>query len=106
MARKIGAAIAAAAAAAAVAAGVAGAGAIGPGLNGRLVFQSTRDGNTDVYALNSDGSGLVRMTRDPAFDGLPSWSPSGGKLLFESTRNSSGGVVASRRPARQSATSG
>ena len=41
--------------------GVLGAGgAVVPGLNGRVVFQSSRSGNSDIYAMNPDGSGLVR----------------------------------------------
>ena len=32
--------------------------------------------------MNADGSGLRRLTRDPASDGGPAWSPDGRKIAF------------------------
>ena len=59
----------------------------------QIVFQSTRDldpatgrGQFDVYKVNADGSGLTRLTTDPAEDSLPAWSPDGSKILFNSRR--------------------
>lgn len=40
-----------------------------------LLFQSERDGNSEVYRVNRDGSGLINLTNNPAWDGLPSWRP-------------------------------
>jgi Tol biopolymer transport system component len=40
-----------------------------------LVFQSARDGNGEIYRIRRDGSGLVRLTNDPEWDGRPSWKP-------------------------------
>ena len=37
--------------------------------------------------MNSDGSGLRRLTRNSADDVWPEWSPDGKKLLFASNRN-------------------
>jgi hypothetical protein len=28
-----------------------------PGLNGKIAFESNRDGNNEIYVMNSDGSG-------------------------------------------------
>jgi dipeptidyl aminopeptidase/acylaminoacyl peptidase len=49
---------------------------------GRIVFQSDRDGNQEIYSMNADGSGVLRLTNDPAFDGDAAWSPDGTKLAF------------------------
>src|SRR6266536_6526960 len=76
--------------AALLAAAVSAGASVTPGLNGRVVFQSSRSGNSDIYAMNPDGSGLVRLTRSRAFDGLPGWSPTASKVLFESDRNAAG----------------
>lgn len=53
---------------------------------GRLVFERTQDGETEIYAINSDGSGLVRLTDSPGWDGTPVWSPDGQQIAFASER--------------------
>jgi TolB protein len=53
----------------------------------RIAFASHSDGNWEIYMMNSDGSGLVRITRDAADDGEPAWSPDGKRIVFVSTRN-------------------
>lgn len=40
--------------------------------------------NTDIYLINSDGSGLERITRTEARESEPVWSPDGEKLLYVS----------------------
>ena len=52
----------------------------------RVVFMSRRSGNWDIYMINTDGSGLVQLTNDPADDGLPTWSPDGRAIAFVSNR--------------------
>jgi TolB protein len=57
----------------------------------RIAFVSDRDGNAEAYVVNSDGSGLRRLTRDPAFDQLGAWSPDGRKIAFvRGTRDTNG----------------
>jgi serine/threonine protein kinase len=60
----------------------------------RLAFMSSRDGNWEVYTANLDGSGLQRLTHDPANDGLPTWSPDGRWLAFVSDRDGAWAVWA------------
>ena len=43
-------------------------------------------GNLDIYVMNADGSGLTRLTTDPAEDASPSWSPDGTSIAFQSGR--------------------
>jgi Tol biopolymer transport system component len=39
----------------------------------KLTFESDRDGNFEIYAMNANGSGVTRLTRNSAFDGVPAW---------------------------------
>jgi TolB protein len=52
----------------------------------QIVFMSRREENWDIYIINVDGSGLERLTDDPADDGLPTWSPDGNAIAFVSNR--------------------
>ena len=44
---------------------------------GQIAFVSERDGNQEVYVMDADGSNQTRLTNNPAYDGLPVWSPVG-----------------------------
>ena len=48
---------------------------------------SDRDGNSEIYVMNVDGTGLTRLTDDPAVDVYPAWSPDGSRIAFTSTRD-------------------
>ena len=49
-------------------------------------------GLTDLWLVNTDGSGLRRLTTHPAADTNPRWAPDGRSLLFISTRSDSAQV--------------
>ncbi len=40
-----------------------------------LVFVSTRDGNSEIYRINRDGTGLINLTNNDAADSRPMWHP-------------------------------
>lgn len=52
----------------------------------RLVFQSTRDGNEEIYVMNADGSNPIRLTRNMHSDRQAAWSPDGRRIVFQSMR--------------------
>jgi TolB protein len=54
--------------------------------NGRAYFSSTRDGNSEIYSSNLDGSGVRRLTNHPAIDVSPTCGP-GGQIAFVSSRH-------------------
>ena len=53
---------------------------------------SYRDGNAEVYVIDTSGENLVRLTEDPAYDGVPSWSPDSQSLAFTSERASNADI--------------
>ena len=53
----------------------------------RIAFDSDRDGNSEVYVMNADGSGVTRLTYNDAFDVFPAWSPDGRRIAFDSDRD-------------------
>lgn len=57
--------------------------AIGGGA-GRIAFTSERDGYPEIYVINADGSGLVKLANDISPKYSPGWSPDGEKIAFGS----------------------
>ncbi len=51
-----------------------------------VVFESDRDGDFDIYAMNPDGSGVVALTTNGAMDIDPSWSWDNQRIVFVSDR--------------------
>src|SRR5205823_5876141 len=58
---------------------------------GRIAF-SMGNQNRDIYAVNADGSALVRLTDDPAADFDPSWSPDGRRIVYRHEDEQSGQI--------------
>jgi TolB protein len=53
----------------------------------RLAFDSTRDGDTEIYVVDADGANPVRLTDSPGGDWAAAWSPDGRRLAFSSERS-------------------
>jgi uncharacterized protein (TIGR03437 family) len=53
----------------------------------RIAFESSRDGNFEIYSMNADGTQATNLTEDPHPDRLPQWSPDGTKIAFVSERD-------------------
>ncbi|MGZ5482172.1 MAG: PKD domain-containing protein, partial [Pyrinomonadaceae bacterium] len=57
---------------------------------GKIVFASSRDGFMQIYVMDSDGTGQLRLTTDGTNNENPRWSPDGTKILFQSDRDNPG----------------
>ena len=57
------------------------------GANGEVIFQSSRDGDNEIYLLNPDGTGVTKLTDNTASDVNPTWSPDGQRIAFQSNRD-------------------
>ena len=64
-----------------------------PAATGRIVFSSNRDGNSEIYAMNADGSNQTRLTNHPGYDGDPVWSPNRQRIAFSSNRAEGGNAT-------------
>lgn len=51
--------------------------------SGRITFTSHRGGNTDIYLMNADGSGVTRVTSSLAVDHFGRLSPNGKQIAFD-----------------------
>ncbi len=51
---------------------------------GQIAFASNRDGRTQVYLINIDGTGLKQLTNVGEGACQPAWSPAGDELVFTS----------------------
>lgn len=54
-----------------------------------IAFISDRDGNWEIYTIQTDGSELMRLTENSAVDAVPDWSPDGTQIAFRSRRDGS-----------------
>ena len=53
----------------------------------RIAFVSDRDGDDEIYVMNADGSGQIRLTTSAGLDLWPAWSPDGLQIAFDSHRD-------------------
>ena len=54
----------------------------------QIAFTSNRerDGNSDLFVMDADGSNVRRLTNHPGIDTSPTWSPLGHQIAFTSDR--------------------
>jgi len=66
-----------------------------PGLNlggvmnpsgGSIALTLSKDGNSEIYTIDTSGNVQSRLTNNNAIDGSPSWSPAGNQIAFVSNR--------------------
>ena len=51
----------------------------------KIVFESTRDGpDADIFVMNSDGTGVVQLTRNEVPDSTPTFTPDGRSIVWAS----------------------
>ena len=55
--------------------------------DGTIVFSGTRNGDSEIFVMDADGSNLRQLTNNTYFDWAPSWSPDGTQLAFISDRD-------------------
>ena len=48
----------------------------------RIAFSGDRFGNMDIWTVTVPGGEVRRITDDPLYEGYPSWSPDGSRLLY------------------------
>ena len=53
----------------------------------RIVFASVRDGNSEIYVMNTDGTGQTNLTNNITGDFNPASSPDGTRIAFNSDRD-------------------
>jgi PKD repeat protein len=54
---------------------------------GDIVFTSNRDGNNEIYIMNTNGSEPVNVTNNASNDRQATWSPDGSQVVFTSDRD-------------------
>lgn len=53
----------------------------------RILFESNREGNWEVYTMAAGGGRVTRLTDHPAADRFAAWGPAGERIVFQSDRD-------------------
>jgi Tol biopolymer transport system component len=70
----------------------------------RIAFESTRNGNPEIWVMNADGSDPVNVSDAAGVDTEPAWSPDGSQITFTSNRAGEYDLWAVDAPAASEAT--
>jgi Tol biopolymer transport system component len=54
---------------------------------GTIAFAGNRDGNSEIYVMNADGSNPIRLTNSVTRDQFPVLSPDGKRILWHTNRD-------------------
>ena len=55
--------------------------------SGRIAFSSDRDGDSEIYVVDADGTDAVQLTSNDSDERYPAWSPDGERIAFASDRD-------------------
>ncbi|MCG8365747.1 MAG: hypothetical protein MJA27_20750, partial [Pseudanabaenales cyanobacterium] len=58
-----------------------------------IAFVSDRTGETELYRINLDGSGLIKLTLNSGIEQAHSWSPDGSQVVFSSNNEGQYDIV-------------
>ena len=53
----------------------------------QLVYERAVDGEMELFVIPAGGGVARRLTHEPAYDGLPRWTPDGKRIVFTSGRS-------------------
>ncbi len=58
-----------------------------PNLQGIMLFESNRDGNSEIYAMNLADQSMLRVTNNPAVDSQPALAPDSMQIAYVSNQS-------------------
>ena len=62
-------------------------GATFPGTNGKITFERSIGGDTEIFVMDADGQNQVNLTDNAANDFVPEFSPDGERIVFQTVRD-------------------
>lgn len=63
----------------------------------KIAFMSDRDGGSDIYLMNPDGTELEAVAHEPSRETMPAWSPDSEWIAFVSNRSGNSDLFIIRR---------